>query len=192
MKIPISDTGFILGTLSVILILISGPFTRLGIYPFTVGLLVFFIGSLTGLAAIIVSIIKLSDGTLFPAMSVTGLIFGALSFGLIVISFLGARNAPVIHDITTDTVNPPQFIGVKPLRKNALNPVEYGGPDVAKKQISAFPDIKTIHSGLSRDEAFDKALKAAEMLKWRIVDQKRKTEGSKPLIRLSGSVSRTI
>jgi uncharacterized protein (DUF1499 family) len=173
MKILFTDAGFMIGVLSIIMILISGPFTRLGIYPFTAGLLVFFVGSLAGLAAIIAALIRLISGTQFPAITVTGLIFGALSFGLIVISFLGAIKAPVIHDITTDTIDPPGFISILPLRKNALNPVEYGGPDVAGKQISAFPDIKTIHSGLSRDKAFDKALKAAESLKWEIVDQNR-------------------
>ena len=50
---------------------------------------------------------------------------------------------PAIHDITTDTMQPPPFLAVLPLRAGALNPAEYGGPDVAAKQ----------RSGLSRSRA---------------------------------------
>ncbi len=176
MKIPLMEAGFILGLLSVILVLVSGPGTRIGLYPFTAGLLIIFIGSLTGLAAIIASIIRIFSGPKDPVVTVAGLIFGVISFGIIAISLWNARNAPAIHDISTDTINPPKFFKVLPLRKNALNPVEYGGPDVAKKQISAFPDIKSIHLELSPDEAFNKALSAALKLKWKIVDQN-KDEG---------------
>ena len=46
-----------------------------------------------------------------------------------------ARSVPPIHDITTDTQNPPQFIAVAPLRADAPNPIEYGGPEVAAQQV---------------------------------------------------------
>jgi len=173
MKIPLTEIGFILGSLSIILVLISGPGTRIGIYPFTAGLLILSAGSLTGLAAIITSILKLSSGSQNPGWTFAGLIFGMLTFGLLVVSILGASNSPMIHDITTDTANPPRFESVLPLRKGAINPAEYGGKDTADKQISAYPDIKSMHLNTTPEKAFDKALKAAESLKWSIIDQKR-------------------
>ncbi|HEY6011887.1 MAG TPA: DUF1499 domain-containing protein [Nitrospirota bacterium] len=80
------------------------------------------------------------------------------------------KQVPPIHDITTDTNNPPQFVASLPLRKNAANPAEYGGPDIAAQQLKAYPDIQTLQSDLSPAAAFDKALKAARDMGWTIVD----------------------
>ncbi len=80
-----------------------------------------------------------------------------------------AKRVPPIHDITTDTGNPPQFSAILPLRKDAPNPVEYGGLDVAKLQQFAYPDIVPASLLLSPDEAFDRALKVAEELGWQVV-----------------------
>jgi hypothetical protein len=52
------------------------------------------------------------------------------------------RSLPFIHDITTDTEDPPQFVAVLPLRADAPNPPGYAGEDVAAQQREAFPDIQ--------------------------------------------------
>lgn len=176
MKFPFLEAGFILGALSVIMVLLSGPGTRIGLFPFTVGLLLIGLGSLTGLAAVIVSIVRLSSGPQNLLPSIAGLVSGLVTSGLLAFSIIGAGNAPMIHDITTDTVNPPRFVSVLPLRKNALNPVEYEGSVVAAKQKAAFPDIQTIRIKIRPDEAFEKAIGAVQTSKWKIVDQK-KDEG---------------
>lgn len=56
-----------------------------------------------------------------------------------------ARGAPGIHDISTDTDNPPAFVAVLPLRAvDAQNPPEYSGPEAAAAQKAAFPDLKPL------------------------------------------------
>lgn len=50
-------------------------------------------------------------------------------------------SVPAIHDISTDTRNPPAFVDVLPLRGWALNPPEYDGSDAARQQHAAYPDI---------------------------------------------------
>jgi uncharacterized protein (DUF1499 family) len=75
---------------------------------------------------------------------------------------------PPIHDITTDTENPPQFLALVGKRDNAPNSLEYGGPEIASQQIAAFPDIKPILSSLSPDEAYAKALSVGEAMGWEI------------------------
>ena len=80
------------------------------------------------------------------------------------------KQVPPIHDITTDTNNPPQFVASLPLRKNAANPAVYGGPDIAAQQLKAYPDIQPLQSDLSPAVAFDKALKASRDMGWTIVD----------------------
>jgi uncharacterized protein (DUF1499 family) len=79
------------------------------------------------------------------------------------------RNAPPIHDITTDVQNPPQFVAVVPLRANAANPVEYGGPEIAAQQQEAYPDIRPVVLDLPPQRAFQRALDAARDMGWEIV-----------------------
>jgi hypothetical protein len=81
---------------------------------------------------------------------------------------LAACGAP-IHDITTDIVQPPQFVAILPLRKDAPNPATYGGPEVALKQRSAYPDIQTLIINAPGPQAFEQALAAARAIGWRIV-----------------------
>lgn len=81
-----------------------------------------------------------------------------------------ARSVPPIHDITTDLENPPEFVAVVPLRADARNPVEYGGPEVAAHQRRAYPDIRPLVLDLPMDQAFERALDAAHEMGWEIVD----------------------
>lgn len=76
---------------------------------------------------------------------------------------------PPIHDITTDIVNPPQFITLTDDREGARNTLVYGGPEIAAQQIEAFPDIQPIMSALSADEAYAKALAVGEAMGWEII-----------------------
>jgi uncharacterized protein (DUF1499 family) len=80
-----------------------------------------------------------------------------------------ARTVPPIHDVTTDTENPPQFLAVRPLRADDPNPASYGGPEVAGQQREAYPDIQPLRLGLPPDQAFRRALEAAREMGWEIV-----------------------
>jgi uncharacterized protein (DUF1499 family) len=175
MKISIQTISLFMGILSALLILVSGPGTRIGLYPFTVGLLLIFLGFLVGLAAVIVSVIALFSNPQYQIYAVLGLLLGAVSFGLIAGAVWSGRKAPMIHQVSTDTIKVPKFVSILPLRAHALNPVEYT-EDNARKQTAAFPDIKTIHVKLSPGEAFEKALSVVHTLKWKLVDEK-KDEG---------------
>ncbi len=81
------------------------------------------------------------------------------------------RGVPPIHDITTDTESPPQFIAVVPLRAadNASNPVEYEGAEIASQQKAAYPDIGPVALDVPPEQAFQRALNAARAMGWDIV-----------------------
>jgi hypothetical protein len=81
----------------------------------------------------------------------------------------GALNKPPIHDISTDTDDPPPFVAVAPLRKDARNAVEYGGPEVAAQQRKAYPDIAPASLSLPPGQAFARAEEAARAQGWEIV-----------------------
>jgi len=57
-----------------------------------------------------------------------------------------ARGAPAIHDITTDTDNPPAFVAIVPLRQadSRNNPSDYSGEETALAQKQAYPDLQPL------------------------------------------------
>ena len=84
------------------------------------------------------------------------------------------KGYPPIHDITTDTVNPPEFDAIVPLRKDAPNPPEYiheNGPAEAQKEF--YPDIQTLNVSMNYDQAYDRALATVREMPWQIVGENR-------------------
>ncbi|HBQ58905.1 MAG TPA: DUF1499 domain-containing protein, partial [Balneolaceae bacterium] len=86
------------------------------------------------------------------------------------------KGYPPIHDITTDTENPPQFEAIAPLREDAPNPVEYSGAETAEAQQEFYGEIEPITVSLGYDEAYDRALEAARDMGWTMVAEN-KEEG---------------
>ncbi len=80
---------------------------------------------------------------------------------------------PPIHDISTDTQNPPEFVAIAPLRKDAPNPVEYAGQETAEIQHDYYSNLEPINTSLSYDEAYDRALETARDMSWQLVGESR-------------------
>lgn len=83
---------------------------------------------------------------------------------------LRAGDVPPIHDITTDTNEPPRFEAILPLRADAPNPAEYPGSEVAEQQEEAYPDIRPALLDVPAGRAYERALAAARDMGWDIVD----------------------
>jgi len=79
-----------------------------------------------------------------------------------------AQQLPKIHDISTDTDDPPSFVEVLPLRRGAPNPVDYR-PGTAEQQRHGYPDIAPLRLDLPPAQAFDRAERAARAMGWEIV-----------------------
>jgi uncharacterized protein (DUF1499 family) len=78
---------------------------------------------------------------------------------------------PPIHDITTDTENPPSFVAALKLRPADANTVKYEGAQLAAKQRAAYPDIAPVKVSLAPADAFKHALDAANAMPgWTVVD----------------------
>jgi uncharacterized protein (DUF1499 family) len=101
-------------------------------------------------------------------------LLGLVVSGILLVTVLGwlwtAKNVPPIHDITTDTENPPLFVAILKAREGAPNASEYGGPEVAAQQRTGYPNLGPALLPVSPDEAFRRALEAAKEMKWEIVD----------------------
>ena len=83
-------------------------------------------------------------------------------------TMMGSGGAP-IHDISTDTADPPEFVEVALLRGPDDNPAAYAGEETAALQAAAYPDIETIVLLSEPAAAFATALAAAEKMGWEIV-----------------------
>jgi uncharacterized protein (DUF1499 family) len=101
------------------------------------------------------------------------MVLGASAFGVPWNWSRIAKQVPKIHDISTDTQDPPVFAAVRALRKDAPNPAEYGGPEIAEQQRAAYPDIRPIEVGVPPAQAHEYAFDTARRMGWQIVDANR-------------------
>jgi uncharacterized protein (DUF1499 family) len=80
-----------------------------------------------------------------------------------------ARSVPPIHDITTDTENPPAFVAIAERRRDAPNPAAYGGPEVAAQQKQGYPDLGPATVAAPPARALAAAEAVAHDLGWEVV-----------------------
>src|SRR5690606_29408982 len=103
-------------------------------------------------------------GTL-TTLAAVGALAAALAY-LVPETYRPAEGTPPIHDITTDTDNPPQYIAIAPLRANAANNMVYGDQPnwdkarMAAAQHEAYPDIVPQEFSEPKSVVFDRALAA--------------------------------
>ena len=166
--------GLALAIISILGLGVSGPGYRLGLWGFPTGISLVKYSAFLSLAAVVLCLLGLAlwiagfgpEG-LIPAL--IGLVIG----GFVAVWMLKWKrnldSVPYIHDITTDTANPPLFEAVLPLRAGAPNPAEYGGPALAKQQEDGYPDLVPGSLATSPEEAFPRALQAAKDMRWEIV-----------------------
>ena len=79
-----------------------------------------------------------------PAPAFAGALALAISLGIAYVPYSHwrlAQSVPPIHDITTDTDNPPAFIALAQAREAAPNAVDHPGEATARQQHAAYPDI---------------------------------------------------
>ncbi|WP_257265549.1 DUF1499 domain-containing protein [Endozoicomonas sp. ONNA2] len=92
-----------------------------------------------------------------PLMAMT-LMVGAAGFSV-----------PRIHDVSTDTVTPPEFVAAQQERSASQNTLVYGGEALAAQQLQAYPQIQPYQSASNARQTFDKALATVQQLGWRVI-----------------------
>jgi uncharacterized protein (DUF1499 family) len=159
------------------LVLIAAPVGyRLGLVPLRVALLILLKwGAYGGIAAAVVLLVGLVMTLARPREARRGTILAAVSLlvGVVLVAvparFRMGPPTPPIHDITTDTQNPPEYVAVLPLRANAPNTTVYGGDKIASQQREAYPDLEPVMLKVPPAQAFERALAAVREMGWDLV-----------------------
>ena len=158
-----------LAATGIVLVVIGLVGARIGLMPMlamlllTLGALTLIAGGISGATGLI-----RSRGKTESAATAWGAVLLGIATIFSMGSMMGGGSAP-IHDISTDTLNPPEFIAVAKLRGPDDNPAEYAGPESAAIQATAYPDIETIVLLDPRSFVFETALKVAQDMGWEIV-----------------------
>ena len=168
----LSLIAFGVAVLGLLLLGLAGPVYRIGgALPTAFSLLRY--GAYVGLAGaalgIVAGLLAYRKGMKLPA----GLALIALVAGLIAAAVpyswqRQAQRVPPIHDITTDLDNPPAFKAIVPLRADAPNSLDRP-PMLVQQQREGYPDLQPLTLSLPRDEAYNRALAAAQAMGWEIV-----------------------
>ena len=154
------------------MLLASGPGNRFGLWPYGVAIGLLGSGALAALAGGALALVGLAVPRLRAgqAKALGTALVAALALAYVPWQFgRNARSVPPIHDISTDTVNPPPFVAVVPLRAGSPNAPGYDGPQVAELQRKAYPDLQPLILRVPIQVAFNRALDAAQSMGWDIV-----------------------
>jgi uncharacterized protein (DUF1499 family) len=168
----VSRLAMTLGVASLLALVAAGPLHHLGWLGLTRAFILLawsVFGALATLALSIVGMIVAGRRRVSMRTPATAMVLSLVAIGSVGAFVWKASRLPAIHDITTDTTQPPPLLAVLQLRDGAVNPADYGGPEVAAKQQLAYPDIVPLLLPVPPGRAFDRALAAAKAKGWDIV-----------------------
>lgn len=164
--------GLTAAVMSVILLIVSGPGTRWGWWPFGVGLLLFAAAGAAGLIAAILCAAgwrKSPPATRTERIAATGTTIGGAVFVILAAQLTMAARKPAIHDVSTDLADPPRFSAVVPLRGPSSNPVDGIDDETAAAQRAAYPALRPLILSAGPDEAFRQATAEGRRMGWTLV-----------------------
>jgi uncharacterized protein (DUF1499 family) len=171
---PFARYGFGLAVICAMAAPLSGIGYRFGWWPLGVAFGLLRWAAYGAIAATLVALVgavatRPGTGRRGFALSLAAVLIGVATFGGPAMMLERAQKVPPIHDITTDTDNPPEFVAVLPLRAGAANAATYGGAEVATQQRVAYPRVVPLTLSVSPDVAFARALGEARAMGWDIV-----------------------
>ncbi|MDE2154589.1 MAG: DUF1499 domain-containing protein [Xanthomonadaceae bacterium] len=173
-SLTVAWLGIVLGALAVLAAVLPGPAYRYGLIGLGTAFGTIRIGAMGGIAAGAISLAAIvlalfARHRRYALYAIFGLLLGAFAFVPPWLLVRKARSLPAIHDISTDTVDPPRFQAILALRENAPNSPVYGGAGIAAEQHAAYPDIQPLHLAHAAAEVLAAAHEVAQAMGWRIV-----------------------
>ena len=153
-------------------LLASGPGYRLGAWPFRTGISLVRWATYLSIAGVLLAVVALAIPRLRGGAArrlAAALLVAGVTGGITGYWAARAASLPRIHDITTDTDNPPPLVATLPLRAGAENSAVHGGAKLAAEQKRGYPDIAPLALAVPPAAAFQRAQRAAKEMGWQIV-----------------------
>lgn len=155
------------------MLLLSGPGTRAGWWewPFGLSLLKYavYVGAAAAIASLVlIVLLAVPKWRTRPWLPVLALCIALVAAAPPLILLGQAKSVPPIHDITTDTADPPAFVALLEVRNRSPNGAAYGGPAIAAQQQKAYPEVKPLVIAAPPREAMQRALDAARSMGWEV------------------------
>jgi uncharacterized protein (DUF1499 family) len=154
-----------LGIAAVVAFVVGPAIAHFRLVPPLAGFVVFDLGGLLGLIALVIGIV----GAVRGRGAGLGLALGAVTTVAFFAIASRGGGVPRINDITTDTTNPPQFVAAGSLDANRGRDMTYPGPTFAEQQRAGYPDLAPLQLPGSPDEVFKRIDAAArQVATWQI------------------------
>lgn len=153
--------------------LLAGLGYRWGWWSYGSGIQIMRWSATTDIAAVLVALVAVFlswkyGARLGLAAGAIGLVLALVVVGPPLYQWRLANEVPRIHDISTDTGNPPRYVAVMPLRKGAQNSTDYSA-EVAAQQKKGYPDIAPAMLDVPPAQALQRAERAVRAMGWDIV-----------------------
>ena len=153
---------------------LAGPGTKAGWWDWRTGLTTLRVAAWVGIAAavvalVLVALLAVPRWRTRPWVSILALCFALAAVAPPMILLSNAKQVPPIHDITTDTAEPPEFVALREVRAKSPNGLAYAGAEVTRQQQQAYPDIKPLVTAHPPREEMQRAIDAARALGWEVV-----------------------
>ena len=149
---------------------------RLDIWHFRNSFLLFIVAAVVGFIVLVLSVLKMSQGDREDSKALVIAVLVTLVPILVLgSSVLKAKNAPFIHDISTDTVNPPELVAAAADRTAEDHPVAYEGSELAKLQMAGYPGLAALEVNQLPSLVFESALQQVTQAGWQVLAKNNET-----------------
>lgn len=170
----------LISVIAFLLVALPGPLYKYGMVDLGTIFTGLKFGVFAGIAALILLVLQIvfKRKTVTLGSTIVAIVLSAIAIAMPLSMINKGKNAPPIHDISTDLVNPPEFVAIAPLRADAPNPVAYDVTETAQQQRDAYPDLKTLTYSQSKADLISAVDKSINNLGWELVN----TDANKGII----------
>ncbi len=155
-----------------LLVALPGPLYKYGVVDLGTAFTGFKFGVFAGIATLILLVLQIlfKRKTVTLGSTIMALLLSTIAIAIPLSMLNKGKSVPPIHDISTDLVNPPEFVAIAPLRADAPNPVEYAGVEAATQQRAAYPELQTLNYTQSKSELVEATKQVIDNLGWQLVN----------------------
>ena len=155
-----------------LLVALPGPLYKYGVVDLGTAFTGFKLGVFAGIATLILLLLQIlfKRKTVTFGSTIMALLLSTIAIAIPLSMLNKGKSVPPIHDISTDLVNPPEFVAIAPLRADAPNPVEYAGVEVATQQRAAYPELQTLNYTQSKSELVEATKQVIDNSGWQLVN----------------------